>query len=94
MFRDLDFLYCSDGYRCWLLTITSASIIIMIVKILQSRFDSENFDIKAMTQVTEEVIALLKKLEDPPSADAETRLCSFFSQFSWHYLTLSAWEYV
>ncbi|VDM97998.1 unnamed protein product [Thelazia callipaeda] len=37
------------------------------------KVDSENFDVKIMTRVTEEVIALLKKLEDPPSADAETR---------------------
>ncbi|EJD75476.1 hypothetical protein, variant [Loa loa] len=39
----------------------------------KSKMDSENFDVKVMTRVTEDVIALLKKLEDPPSADAETR---------------------
>uniref|UniRef100_A0AAF5PRA1 CID domain-containing protein n=1 Tax=Wuchereria bancrofti TaxID=6293 RepID=A0AAF5PRA1_WUCBA len=39
----------------------------------KSKVDSENFDIKVMTRVTEDVISLLKKLEDPPSADAETR---------------------
>ncbi|VDN30825.1 unnamed protein product, partial [Gongylonema pulchrum] len=39
----------------------------------KSRFEGENFDIKTMTRVTEEVIKLLKRLEDPPSADAETR---------------------
>ncbi|KAL4002983.1 RNA polymerase II-binding domain family protein [Acanthocheilonema viteae] len=39
----------------------------------KSKMDGENFDVKVMTKVTEDVIALLKKLEDPPSADAETR---------------------
>uniref|UniRef100_A0A915BIP6 CID domain-containing protein n=2 Tax=Parascaris univalens TaxID=6257 RepID=A0A915BIP6_PARUN len=33
----------------------------------------ENFDFKAMTQTAEELLTILKKLEDPPSADADTR---------------------
>ncbi|VDN32546.1 unnamed protein product [Gongylonema pulchrum] len=45
----------------------------------KSRFDGENFDIKTMTRITEEVIKLLKRLEDPPSADAETRSWIFLN---------------
>ncbi|VDM46258.1 unnamed protein product [Toxocara canis] len=33
----------------------------------------ENFDFKAMTQTADELLTVLKKLEDPPSADADTR---------------------
>ncbi|KHN72031.1 CID domain-containing protein 1 [Toxocara canis] len=39
----------------------------------QSESRVENFDFKAMTQTADELLTVLKKLEDPPSADADTR---------------------